>query len=155
MQLHISDDSPQSRSFLRAASFDIGTVLKSYIAIHNDFFRVSLRRILPLPVLFQGIDFDDYFRRLFYLDETLAGIVRQFPDQSEEAPELLVVIKRYCEALRAAMSALREICRALMEKAEHQKAYAWTAYQRDLRHYNAAVSRYREVGSKLNVLLEK
>jgi hypothetical protein len=153
MQLHISNDPPTSRAFLEAASLDIGAILQSYIAIHNDIFRFSLRRILPVPVLFQSIDYEDYFRRLFYLDETLGGIFRQFPDHSDEAPELLVIIKRYCEALRAAMSSLRKICGSLMEKAAHQKTYNWTVYQSDLRRYNAAVSRYREIGARLNVLL--
>lgn len=154
MQLHISDEPPTSRAFLIAASLDVGDILKSYIAIHNDFFKVSLRRILPLPVFFRSINFEDYFRRLFYLNETLAGIVRQFPDQSDESPELLSVIKSYCAALTAAIAELREICGSMMEKAAHRKTYSWAAYQSDLKKYNAAVSRYRMIGSELNMLLK-
>jgi len=51
------------------------------------------------------------------------------------------------------MSALRQICGSLMQKAAHQKTYDWTVYQNDLRCYNAAASRYREIGARLNVLL--
>jgi hypothetical protein len=77
MQLHISNDPPTSKAFLAAAALDIGTILNSYIAIQNDFFRFSLRRIFPLPVLFQSIDYEDYVRRLSYLVETLTGIVQR------------------------------------------------------------------------------
>ena len=155
MQLHISNDPPTSRVFLEAASLEIGSILNSYIAIHDDIFRFSLRRILPLPVIFQSMDYDEYFRRLFYLDETLAGIAAQFPERSDEVPELLSVIKSYCDALRAAMSALREICGSLMEKAAHQKSYGWSNYQRDLARHNTDVTRYREIGQKLNALLSR
>ena len=153
MQLHISNDPPTSRAFIEAASLDIGSVLNSYIAIHNDIFRFSIRRILPLPVFFQSMDYDGYFRRLYYLDETLAGVAAQFPDRSDEAPELLSVIKSYCDALRATMSALRKICGSLMEKAAQQKSYDWSDYRRDLGRYKTEVSLYREIGQKLNALL--
>lgn len=154
MQLHISDDSPGSRAFLEAASLDVGNILQAYLAIHNDIFRFSLRRILPVPVLFESIDYDDRFRRLFYLCETLDDISGQFPDHSDEAPELLMAIKRYCAALGVAISELRHICESLMDKAASPKTYTWTVYRSDLRRYHAAISRYRGIGMKLNVLLK-
>lgn len=148
MQLHISNDPPISRAFLKAASIEIGNILQSYIAIHDDLFRVSFSRIF-----YESINFDDYFRRLYYLTDTLDRIVRQFPEYSDEVPELLLVIKRYCEALRAAMSGLRKICGSLMAKASHQEEYQWTVYQSDLAKYKATVSRYQEIGKRMNLLL--
>ena len=153
MKLHISNDPPTSRAFLEAASLDIASVLHSYIAIHNDIFRISLRRILPLPLFFHGIDFDGYFCRLYYLCETLTDIVKQLPAQGGEAPELLEIIKSYSDALCATMSSLREICGSLMARAVHGTAYSWTAYRRDLKRYHEHVALYRQIGSNLNILL--
>lgn len=145
MEPHISDAPPTSRAFLEAVALDIGAVLKSYVEIDKDFFRLS--------TLFQSIDYDGYCRQLSCLCEKLVETVGQLPTHSDEAPELLGAIKGYSDALFAAMSSLRKICGSLGEKVAHGADYGWFAYRCDLKCYKADVGRYSQIGSRLNVLL--
>jgi hypothetical protein len=141
------------KSTLKQLCFLVHTYLQAYIAIHNDIFRSNLRRILPVPWLFQSVNFENHTINLKGLEEDLQAIRNRvyipetgvLTDGLEEAIELI----NYIDLLEVTIKKLREMCAALHLKSEGLQ-YPWAEYRRDLKHYHTLVSHYRLSGEQLN-----
>ncbi|MGE3752796.1 MAG: CpXC domain-containing protein [Planctomycetota bacterium] len=131
----------------------IGSVLHNYIAIHDDVFKVSVRRVVPIPGLFKRVDFGAHARSLTACSHRLSEIgadIRASGGRMPKAP--LDTLQQYCAALYDAAARLGDICERLHLKALGQRAYSPTAYKADVSDYHAAVNRYRQLGRMLNEL---
>lgn len=151
--MFISDAPRESREFLMAASLDLGLHLKDYIRVHDEIFSFSLGKLIPLPFLFQPIDFTQHYRTLRFIEADLLNLSDQFPELSVEEPELLAVIRDYTGRLLKSVMLLQGICQKLYQKADGTASYARALYKNDLFIYEQSVKNYRSAGSHLNRLL--
>ena len=134
-----------------AAAKDLGDALHRYIAVHDAIFKLSLRRVLPIPGFFKAIDFQQHFESLRFIQgelERVLEIIRRWEVQTEASRRLLA----YGHALRNAVAQLAEICAGLFQNADGTAVYTSSQYKHDLATYNRCVDRYRELGIHVNAL---
>lgn len=63
-------------------SFDVRDILTQYTKIHNDIFKSSLRRIIPIPGVFKAIDFGKHYGSLSELRERYLHIQKSSTKQT-------------------------------------------------------------------------
>lgn len=144
---------PSSVPLIVSQANKVGQILHTYVTIHEDIFAGglirTLRRLLPFPGLFEAIDFDKHWR-------DLESIVRELDEISGEIgsanapPQLSVPLRRYSEALFAAVSQLGYITRRLADKRDDPSSYTKRQYKTDLDEYEKAVAEYRSKGEQVN-----
>lgn len=137
-------------STIRQRAYYVHDILAVYIAIHNDLFKPSLRRLLPIPRFFVEVDFNEYRNALDELSGNLEHIILESVDGDEYA----ITIREYATALLRTMQTLREICDKLDRKSDGDATvYSKREYKRDFRKYLANVREYKAVGERLNEYL--
>src|SRR4051812_15539965 len=100
-------------------------ILTQYLEVHDQVFAFSLRKIIPIPGLFQPIN---YARATKQLNE-LSILLKELAGECEsESPKVTLAL--YIERLNMAVSALSEICAALAKKTIG-KPYPVARYQQD------------------------
>ena len=58
----------------------VDEILKSYIEVHNDIFKSSIRRVIPLPGFFQAINYENHYNVLNGLGKKLQIIISDIKD---------------------------------------------------------------------------
>lgn len=125
-------------------SLDVHDVLTQYIEIHNDIFKSSLRRIIPIPGVFQAIDYGKHYGSLSELADELKYIVSDVDDRNEFARALI----EYAQVLLQTIVLLRDMCGNLYKKSEDEvSSYSKKQYQADVDAYNSSVERYQFLGT--------
>ena len=130
--------------------------LDEYVAVHDEFFRFSFRRVLPLPAMFAGIDFEACAAGLEAVSQELADVQEQLASfRTTNPPEHVVEpflsrLEQYLPALSRSTQLLRAMALRLAEKAQRTRAYSWSEYRRDLRQYRASVDHYVRMGADDN-----
>lgn len=130
--------------------------LDQYVRVHDEFFRFSFRRVLPVPAVFAAIDFetcaaelDTVSRDLVNIQEEAASFRTTNPPEESIEP-FLSTLQQYLPALSRSTELLRSICLRLALKAQRTSTYGWGEYRRDLAHYRASVDEYVRIGVHLN-----
>jgi len=82
-------------------SLNVHNILTQYIEVHNDIFKSSLRRIIPIPGVFKAIDFGKYHGSLSKLTDELKYIMSGVDDRNDFARALIeyiqaLVLSSYC-----------------------------------------------------------
>ena len=131
----------------------VGRILHDYVAIHDDIFGGglvrTLRRMVPIPGIFQAVDFDRHDRDLAVLADELRSVVGQVAND-DPATEHADSLARYCHALMAAVVQLQGISRKLAGRGDDPNSYDKQAYRVDLVRYEQAVATYRSMGEEIN-----
>ena len=136
----------------------VGRVLSAYVAIHDEFFRPAIRRLIPLPGLFLRMDFRVYSQRLRDLHTQLRDILLALRDFREREPALAAVdpfvdrLEAYVSSLSVTISLFQEMSDGLAARSENARSYRWREYRSDVRKYDAAVKDYVAHGKLLNEL---
>jgi hypothetical protein len=76
------------RSQVGKLTHDVNEVLTRYIAIHDDIFPASWGRIIPIPGLFQAIDFRRHFIDITGIEISLQGMKAEAARLYETAPSI-------------------------------------------------------------------
>jgi hypothetical protein len=128
----------------------VGGSLNIYIEVHDDIFRFKWRRILPLPWLFEPIDFSGHVLTLEMVQQTLDDVLNgpQSPATMDDGRE--AVLRDYVVALRTTVTQLGSICRKLARKADLDGQYEPSEYRGDVALYEKSVSKYQALGDALN-----
>lgn len=151
----------EASASLKTSALIIHDILDHYVVVDNDAFKPSLRRILPIPGVFESIDFERHcgtLARLILALEPVCGMIRgqQFgpPDSLED--EFAKVLADYAEALLEAIKRLNSILTRLKNEG-HMKPATYTAheYRADVKDYQVAVARYRSWGIRVNGLFAR
>ncbi len=130
-----------------------GQVLAAYVGLHNEVFRFSLRRLLPIPWLFRPIPFDKHVAAAAALRRSLD--IYGEPLRNRAAPGTSgAILVGYMRALSEAIDSFRFVCEQLNRKREGG-SYPRAKYDRDLAEYQSSVMRYQDWGLKLNRLMER
>jgi hypothetical protein len=131
----------------------VGLILKEYVAVHDDIFAggvvKTLRRIIPIPGIFQAINFKAHAVTLALLAYSIDSIRTRVTTQGGNT-HLANTLSEYCVALGTAVAQLRDIATRLASRKRDPNAYSQPSYRSDLARYENAVGRYREVGEQLN-----
>ena len=132
----------------------VSNVQREYISIHDDVFRSSLARVVP--VFGERMQFDVLYQKLHGLLNGLTDIQSRsaslqltevLPPAEEEA---LNILDDYIVALALAIGVLCRMCGRLHLKCEGQARYSWREYRTDMATYEEAVREYQVVGIELN-----
>ena len=135
---------------LMQKAVEVNEVLTRYIQIHNDVFKSSIRRIIPIPGLFQSIDYGKHYDNLTALTNELEAIISVVSGNNEFAGAL----REYTQVLFQTISSLREICRKLYEKSQgDMESYPKSQYDADMAEYNSYERTHKALGERLNQYL--
>ena len=131
----------------------VGTLLRDFIAIHDDVLRPSFRRVIPIPGVFKRVDYGAHAEVLSNVSDGLSDIGSELrAGAGRVAGAGWSAIRSYCVALHDAVSRLGGICKRLEMKALGRGTYAAAEYKSDLAEYLSAVDRYRQLGRSMNEL---
>ena len=143
------------RTLVRGIAVMVNDALSGYIETHNEVFKMSAKRLVPIPGVFEAIDFKAHVEKLVGIEDTLsrAGATTAWVlDGSKDATirKVLGNLQKYAAGLLEAIRQFRHISEKLYRKSQDPGTYTWGTYQKDLDAYENAVKHYTEIGVELN-----
>lgn len=140
---------PMGPLFFKAP--EIHDILEEYIKVHNHIFKFSLRRVMPIPGIFQAIDYGSHCQTLDSLKKRLEDALLSLED-ADASDSLLA---QHAQALLETISCFRHMCGNLYEKSQaYPNAYSKLQYKQDLETYKSNVIRYKALGIRLNEYMQ-
>jgi len=140
----------------RSLARQVNDTLGAYVKVHDAIFAFSLRKLLPIPGLFEPIDYCAHELTLGVLSARLKDISgRQLPDvrpSSEAERAFLAALQSYALALQDTIDRLAHISANLCRKSKGESGYIYDSYNADVRAYKASVQSYAGLGANLNAL---
>jgi hypothetical protein len=131
----------------------VNSLLSSYVAIHDDVFKASLSRVLPMPGFFQAIDFRRHLIEIRGIEVSLESARSEasflLDKLSGLEKEYALILMLYTDALLKTISLFAKIIEALKLKVDG-KRYGWITYRRDVKEYQRSIDKYAESGKELN-----
>jgi len=144
------------RNELKSIAIEVNDLLTRYIKIHNDVFKFSWRRIIPLPFVFKSIDFNDVHAQakqiLSELEVCNERINNLIESTTKKESRFAHFLSEYSMALIETVSLLREILYQLYLKSQNLNEYSISEYNKGCDLYKKAVNKYHSMGSRLNEL---
>lgn len=127
-------------------------ILNRYIKIHDDIFKTSIRRIIPIPGIFKAINYGQHQEDLYNLSKSLQKNILKINENTKFA----IILKEYGEALLNTIKMLHDICEKLYQKSQGDlSSYSKGQYMADLNNYNYLIENYQSIGISLNQLIAK
>lgn len=137
---------------------EVNGILDEYIKLHNDIFKFSIRKMVPIPGIFKKIDYEDNYKTLnilltelntaYYGIENTKILVRENPKELD----FINVFIGYIQALSDSLSNLKEICEKFQEKINYGRNYGMGEYDSDVLKYQESTKKYKILGEQLNEL---
>ena len=122
-------------------------ILEEYVTIHDLIFKFSWRKAIPIPGLFNAIDYSRHFKELSRLGAELEALSSALTAK----PEVPKPFIGYTEALLQTIQLLRQMCGQLHEKSQGEfETYSMSEYNSDVKRYEGFVSKYHALGAALN-----
>ncbi len=144
------------RTFADSIAVEVHTALTSYVDVHNDVFALNLRRVIPIPGIFESIDFATHIESLIEIQDKLVrvGTVIESANRTEmknpSVNRFLVSLNTYRTSLLETVRKLVSISEKLHEKEQNSASYVWDTYQGDMDSYQKSREAYSELGVTLN-----
>lgn len=141
----------------RSLAFQVNEILSKYIFIHDEIFKFSIRKIIPIPGIFKKIDYLTHCNNLDVISKKLDAIEKEITNTQKNIADktdqlFLVALDNYASSLNKTIKKLYSISYSLYKKSEGED-YSASKYNNDMNIYNQYVEQYRIIGSKLNSLL--
>ena len=142
--------------FVGGEAVRVHELLRQYFDIHERTFKFSFRKVLPIPGLFEALDYRAYqdSLRSIHGDLILAADAlakhRQSGAPLSDHP-FVPDLEAYAREVADAARRLGEICLALQHKSEARRGYNAATYKSEVTAYKAVVATYHEMGGRLNV----
>jgi len=134
----------------------VNSLLTAYIAVHDDIFRASLRKVIPVPGIFKATDYCKHRLTLAEISSQLRICESQADTGSsgtDRDPKFASTLAHYIRSLDAAVTQLQRITDSLCRKAKGEHGHSIGAYNQDCDQYNQLVEQYKNVGETLNSLV--
>lgn len=136
-------------------------ILDTYIAIHDNILGVPwhrvIRRVIPIPGIFERIPYPEHRDTLATLSAELRG-VRDEAEVFAVSGALSTAAGNFCRSLQEysdtlidSIVRLQEICHNMASKANGHPGPTWSEYQRKFTEYEDSCKRYIRAGERLNV----
>jgi len=142
------------RNELTLIAMEIHELLNKYIIIHDAVFKFSLREIIPLPFIFNPIDFyslHDESKNIISELETCNNQIDNLKKEIvEDDRQFINILSEYCVALIETVSLLNKIIFRLYLKGERSNRYSWWEYNKHCNLYKNSVKKYKIIGHKIN-----
>lgn len=145
---------------VRKIGLNVHSVLSRYVSVHNEVYRFSFRKVLPIPGLFKAIDFR-------HLQSLLSGLIDELDACEQEIALVaenrslaaaesacLPALRSFASALSATLDRLHYICRQLYERSQGSTAYTRRQFKADSQEYDALVQQYGAAAARLNPLFD-
>jgi hypothetical protein len=120
--------------------------LSKYVSVHNDVFAIKPTRIVPLPGVFDPIDFDRNAEILQEILDDLASVGMSLGQLNRSDGDLPL---RYVQSLHAAASMLKNIALSLRDKA-NGAPYDWSTYNSSVDEYESLVKAFQMMEGRLD-----
>ncbi len=137
---------------IRSCLYLVDELLTAYVAIHDDVFKRSIRRLIPIPGLFKPLNHAAHVAELGLISEELVEVqnsLERLKPTNKAVLKEIDVFMQYTGALHDAVLALERICKQLSFKA-NGGAYSMQEYNADLATYHRLEDRYCSIGVRMN-----
>ena len=135
----------------------VNGMVKAYMAVQDDLFRPSLRKILRIPGIYKPVDYGNNGKILEGLLDELGGVKsairHDVPDSSPEETRFLGALRGYVSLMTAAVEKLRLICGRLDERSRGA-AYGKEGYRSDMTELRVIQKKHLDAGLKLNGMMK-
>jgi len=145
-----------TKNELNEMALTVNHLLSEYIIIHDEIFKFSWRKIIPLPFIFKAIDFrslhekaDKILNNLEQCNVDISKILNEIQNSESRFAHFL---SEYCLALTNTVSLLKEMLHQLDLKSENSGDYSLSKHNKLLKEYDEAVQKYYSMGNRLNEL---
>jgi len=146
---------------IESLTLKINEILGRYVSIHDDIFKFSIRKLIPIPGIFKSINYHSHKTNLETLLTELSEL-NSFLEENNTHPnlvasdkEFLSVLHEYSIALLDTINRLYLIAEALCRKSEGSQDYSYDQYNSELAAYNLSVEQYTSLGERLNALFSQ
>lgn len=145
-----------TKNELDEIALKINNLLSEYIIIHDEVFKFSWRKIIPLPFIFKAINFHDLHEKadkvLNNLEQCNDDLSRILSEVSDKESRFAHFLSEYCLVLTNTVSLLKEMLYQLYLKSENSGDYNLSKHNSLSKEYDEAVRKYYSMGNRLNEL---
>ena len=147
---------PSELDKARAIAVKVHGVLTDYIRVHDDVFTVSAKRMIPIPGVFEAIDFKSHVSQLRNERQALASVDGEISTwlrqgiRDSKVRAFVLRLKDYNQALSRTLAHFEAISQNLYKKSQDATHYSWDTYNKDLDAYQESIDEYRRLGVALN-----
>ena len=138
---------------------NVNDILSRYILIHDQIFKFSIRKLLPIPGLFKATSFckhendlDALLGELVTARDSISDHLIGLREVSTTEGEFIGMLEEYAAALTDTIYQLHGISSELCLKRRGEGDYPHRRYQAEVDSYEKSLDRYRQVGDRLNIL---
>ena len=144
---------------LTRLAVDVNDILGRYISLHNEIFKFSLRKIIPIPGIFNAtkhcsheIDLNTLLGELAKIRDSISDNLVSLEGLTSTGGEFIRTLDEYSDALNDTIYGLYCITSELCLKSRGEVDYPYRRYKADVALYNNSVERYKQIGEQLNIL---
>lgn len=145
-----------TKNELNEIALRVNNLLSEYIVIHDEIYKFSWRKIIPLPFVFKAIDFHNLHEKadriLNNLEQCNDDISKILDEVSNNESRFAHFLSEYCLALTNTVSLLKEMLHQLDLKSENSGDYSLSKHNKLSKEYDEAVQKYHGMGNRLNEL---
>lgn len=136
----------------------VNELVKVYMAVQDDLFKPSVRKILRIPGIYKPVDYGGNLRILEgileELRDTKSAIRRDAPDASAGEAKFLGCLRGYVTLMIAAAEKLSHICRRLGDRSSGGD-YGRDEYAKDMSELRAVQKEHLEAGARLHEIIRE
>jgi hypothetical protein len=140
-------------SSLISVARNLNDSLTDYLNIHDEIFKKTLRKTIPVPLLFKAINFHELEQRLLSIHDDLSRYKAQVNDikqsANEEASKCNIFLE-YLDKLMYAVQLLQGISHNLLLKSQGDNKYKLNDHAELVKRYEKAVDAYYSLGDRMN-----
>lgn len=141
---------------LNETALKINNLLSKYIIIHDEVFKFSWRKIIPLPFIFKTMNFLDLHEKANEIMNNLKqcndAVNRILSEASDQESRFAYFLSEYCLSLINTVSRLKGMLYQLYLKSENSGDYNLLKHNSLSAEYKKAVREYQNMGARLNKL---
>jgi len=145
-----------TKNELNNIATEINRLLSEYIEIHNEVFKFSWRKIIPIPFIFKAIDFKGLQSKagkiLITLENSNELIAQLLTKVSSDQSCFAHFLSEYCLALIETVSIFEKMLFQLYLKSQNSGDYSLSEHNKLSKGYEEAVRKYYSMGNRLNEL---
>ncbi len=136
----------------------VSVLLKDYMAVQEDLFRPTLRKIVRLPFFYAPVDYRSNCLKLEAILQELGSVKSAIrkgnPEGTLPEGKFLALLRGYVSLMSTAAEKLREICERL-EQRSGGAAYSRQEYKTDMTELRQIQKKHLDAGVALNTLLKE
>ena len=136
----------------------VSVLLKEYIAVQEDLFKPTLRKIVRLPFFYAPVDYRANSLKLEAIFQELGAVKSDIrkgnPEGTLPEGKFLALLRGYVSLMSTAAEKLREICGRLEQRSDGAP-YSRQEYKTDMAELRQIQKKHLDAGVALNTLLKE